>query len=40
MAEDNDNVVAVVTRGFASVQEQLRERDAKVSHLSEKMVGG
>lgn len=39
MAEDENNVVAVVTRGFSAIQDQLRERDTKVSLLSEKVVG-
>lgn len=39
MGEDQDSVISVVTRGFAGVQEQLRERDAKVTLLSETMVG-
>lgn len=39
MPDSQDNIVAIVTRGFAGVNEQLRERDGKVSLLSEKMVG-
>lgn len=39
MADDQDNVISVVTRGFSAIQEQLRSRDTKVAELSEKMVG-
>jgi hypothetical protein len=38
MAEDPD-IVRVVTRGFENLDKQIRDRDDKVSSLSEKMVG-
>lgn len=39
MAIEVDEITSIVTRGFAAVHEQLRERDGKVAQLSEKMVG-
>lgn len=38
MSEDNE-IITLVTRGFAGVQTSLHERDGKVALLSEKMVG-
>ena len=39
MATEEKDVIAVITRGFASIQEQAKDRDAKVTSLSEKMIG-
>jgi chromosome segregation ATPase len=36
---DEQNLVSLVTRGLASIQEQLREREGRISNLSEKIVG-
>jgi hypothetical protein len=36
---DEQKLVELVTRGLAGIQEQLREREGRVSQLSEKMVG-
>jgi hypothetical protein len=36
---DEQNLVNLVSRGFSSMQEQLRERDGRVSALSEKIIG-
>lgn len=35
----DDDVISVITRGFAGMQEQFRERDKATAMLSEKMVG-
>ena len=37
--ESQDQLVGVITRGFANVQEQAREREARIGQLSEKMIG-
>jgi hypothetical protein len=37
--ETQEQLVAVITRGFANVQEQARERENRISLLSEKMIG-
>ena len=37
MSQDND-LTALVTRGFEGLDTQLRERDVKVAQLSEKVV--
>ena len=37
--EDKEQLILEVTRGFAGMREQLRERDERVTLLSEKMVG-
>lgn len=34
-----DDVISIITRGFAGMQEQFRERDKATQQLSEKMVG-
>lgn len=36
---DEQNLVSLVTRGLAGIQDQLRERDGRVSSLSEKIIG-
>lgn len=36
---DEQKLVELVTRGLAGIQEQLREREGRVTQLSEKMVG-
>lgn len=37
--ESQDQLVGVITRGFANVQEQARERENRIGQLSEKMIG-
>jgi chromosome segregation ATPase len=37
--ESQEQLVGVITRGFANVQEQAREREGRISQLSEKMIG-
>lgn len=37
--ESQDQLVGVITRGFANVQEQARERESRIGQLSEKMIG-
>lgn len=37
--DTQDQLVGVITRGFANVQEQARERETRISQLSEKMIG-
>jgi benzoyl-CoA reductase/2-hydroxyglutaryl-CoA dehydratase subunit BcrC/BadD/HgdB len=36
---DDQDVIRTVTRGFENLDKQIRDRDDKVSSLSEKMVG-
>lgn len=37
--ETQEQLVGVITRGFASIQEQARERESRINQLSEKMIG-
>jgi hypothetical protein len=39
VVEANQELVDTVTRGFSGLHEQLRDRDVKVSQLSDKMIG-
>lgn len=36
---DESKVLETVTRGFAGIHDQLRERDGRVSALSDKIIG-
>ena len=36
---DEQNLVTLVTRGLASIQDQLRERDTRYNAMSESMIG-
>jgi hypothetical protein len=36
---DDQKLTEIVTRGFTGMHEQLRERDGRVSALSEKIIG-
>jgi hypothetical protein len=37
--ESQDQLAALVTRGLASIQDQLRERDTRYNSMSESMIG-
>src|SRR5689334_848733 len=37
--ESQEQLVGLVTRGLASIQDQLRERDARYNSMSESMIG-
>lgn len=37
--ETQEQLVALMTRGLASIQDQLRERDGRYSAMSESMIG-
>lgn len=39
MTDDDKDLTVLIARGFSGIHDQLRERDGKVSNLSEKMVG-
>lgn len=37
--ESQEQLVGLVTRGLASIQDQLRERDTRYNQMSESMIG-
>lgn len=39
MPDEPQELVALITRGLAGIQDQLRERDTRYSHMSESMIG-
>lgn len=39
MPEESPELVSLITRGLASIQDQMRERDTRASVMSESMIG-
>lgn len=39
MDDEQTKMITEITRGFAGIREQIQERDARVSLLSDKMIG-